>query len=204
MDIFVNRIIVGDMGVNCYIVGNEESVFIIDPGDEAEYIINEVGNKKIEFILLTHGHIDHIMALNKIKEMINTKVYISELDKDFLFDSKKNLSYFLGYNYVYKYDVEVLKDSDTIEFKNTKIQVISTPGHTPGGLCFYINNMLFSGDTLFRQSIGRTDFPGGDYATLIKSIREKLLKLPPDTIVYPGHMEETTIGFEKDHNPFLI
>ncbi|HOJ50187.1 MAG TPA: MBL fold metallo-hydrolase [Spirochaetota bacterium] len=204
MDIFVNRIIVGDMGVNCYIVGNEESVFIIDPGDEAEYIINEVGNKKIEFILLTHGHIDHIMALNKIKEMINTKVYISELDKDFLFDSKKNLSYFLGYNYVYKYDVEVLKDSDTIEFKNTKIKVISTPGHTPGGLCFYINNMLFSGDTLFRQSIGRTDFPGGDYATLIKSIREKLLKLPPDTIVYPGHMEETTIGFEKDHNPFLI
>jgi len=204
MGLKVDRLILGAMGTNCYIVSDDDKVFVIDPGDEAHFLLKEIGNRHIEFILLTHGHIDHIMALNEIKDRIDTNIYISELDKDMLYDPKKNLSYFLGENYVYKYDVKTLKDNDEIFFNNHRIKVIHTPGHTPGGLSFYVDNFLFSGDTLFRMSVGRTDFPGGDYIKLIKSIRERLFVLPSDTIVYPGHMEETTIGFEKNNNPFLI
>lgn len=196
---------VGPIQTNCYVLGDEERVAVIDPGEEGEVIENAVGKRSVEYILITHSHYDHIGALNYMKmKYPEAKVAIHESEKDGLFKPDINLSSWMGASYSFVYDIDFfLKDGMELSLGKDTIKVLYTPGHTVGGCCFLIGKTLFSGDTLFRESIGRSDLPGGDSDQLIGNIRKKLLILPDDTVVYPGHMGRTTIGYEKANNEFL-
>jgi len=197
---------VSPIGTNCYIVYQGKESIIVDPGGDADIIISNISSLELEvkYILLTHTHFDHIGALNDLKKAFpEAKLGVHELEKDALYDSSKNLSFGFGLNYKYTGTVEIeFKDGDEIDFGPFKIKVIHTPGHTVGGVCYYIDNVLFSGDTLFQSSVGRHDLPGGNSVTLISSIRNKLFTLPGSTKVYPGHMSSTSIGWEKQRNPY--
>ena len=159
----------------------------------------------IKAILLTHAHFDHIMGIDKVIDRYGEMpVYVEESDLELLHTPSMNEStvYTNGYSYP---GGDVIHDGDVIRLIGEDFRVIHTPGHTPGGCCYYMEqeDVLFSGDTLFRTSVGRSDFPGGSASALVRSVKEKLLILPEETHVYPGHMEETTIGYEKRHNPFV-
>lgn len=202
--------VVGPLMENTYLVYDEETRegIFIDPGDEAEALIEatERLNVRVTKIVNTHGHIDHIGAVEPLKRHFRIPFLIHRLDAE-LAENAPYSARVIGLSY----NAEVprvdghLREGDTISVGDHKGQVIETPGHTAGGICIYFEDAkaLFAGDTLFRGSIGRTDFPGGDYDTLIRSIREKLWLLPDDTVVYPGHGELTTIGLEKNYNPFV-
>ncbi len=199
----VLKILVGDLDTNCYIVGNDEEVFIIDPGGDAEKIENIVRERKVSAILLTHGHIDHILAVPLLKEKYKAPVGIHEEGLKILSNPQINLSSFMGKNFSIT-DVDfTLQDGEEKELNGFKVKYIYTPGHTSDSGCFLIDNKLFSGDTLFYMSVGRTDLPTGDAETLSRSIKEKLYVLPDETEVFPGHMRNTTIGFEKENNTFV-
>ncbi len=203
---------VAPIGANCYIVSEQGKAFIIDPGGDAGKIIKAAGNSEVLYILLTHTHFDHIGGLNDVKNAFpEAKTAVSAFEHDWLYSPQLNFSEDFGFTFVFKEKVDIkLEDGMTLDFAGTKIKVFHTPGHTPGSTCFYIeksetyeNSILFSGDTLFRSSIGRTDFPGGDGRKIIESIKNKLMTLPDETVVYPGHDENTTIALEKKFNPFL-
>ena len=205
----VKNLVVSMCATNCYIAYDESSMagFIVDPGDEATRIIDTVDKLgvKPEAILITHGHFDHMGAAKEVALKYGIKVYANEAEKDVLADARYNLSGpFCGGNQVYEAD-EFLKDMQEIDIAGFHIIMYHTPGHTPGGCCYYIprEEVLFSGDTLFCQSVGRTDFPGGSMRTLVDSIKEKLMVLPMKTVVYPGHNESTTLEEERMYNPFL-
>lgn len=200
-------IVAGPIGVNCYIVKDEATNegIIIDPGGNAGEIIKAVSDEKmtVKYVVNTHGHSDHIGANTEVCQALNAKLLIHKADKDMLTDSKKNLSYFMGLNIISKMADEFVAHGDVIEFGTIKLKVIHTPGHSEGGICLYGENVLFSGDTLFADSIGRCDFPGGSEIVLIRSIKEKLMVLPDDTKVLPGHGPATDIAWERNHNPYL-
>ncbi len=200
-------LVVGELGANCYVVGCEKTgeAAVIDPGGDAEKIVGVINKKglKLKYIINTHGHIDHIAGNDALKEATGAQVLIHELDGEMLTQARHNLSNMVGMPFQFKPADRLLKDGDTIEIGNIKLQVLHTPGHTRGGICLVGEGVVFSGDTLFNLSIGRTDFPGGDYDTIINSIKTKLLSLPDDTAVYPGHMGSSTIGYERNHNSFL-
>ncbi len=207
--IFEQYEIMSSFGSNCYIIGCSETkeVAVIDPGGEGEKIISLLESKgyQVKYIINTHGHLDHIGANKAIKDKFNCDILIHELDGAMLPDPSKNLSSFMCGQVASPPADRLLTEGEIIEIGSTlKLEVIHTPGHTPGGICLKAGKLLFTGDTLFGGSIGRSDFPGGSHATLIKSIKEKLLNLPEDTVVYPGHGPESTIGEEKETNPFLI
>lgn len=199
---------VGMVGTNCYLAKNKETeeILIIDPGDEASRIMDRIriigGTPKA--ILLTHGHFDHVMAAEALAKEYKIPRIIYEEEKRVLAEPRLNACGMIGRHETYEAD-ETVKDGQVLELAGFKIKVLFTPGHTPGGCCFYFEeeNTLFSGDTLFESSVGRTDFPEGSMSQLIRSIRDKLLSLPEETKVYPGHMGLTTIGREKIQNPFL-
>ena len=203
----LEKLKLGSYKANCYIVGSEKSkdVIIIDPGSESkrvkELIFENSYNPKL--ILLTHGHGDHIGAVGDLKQEYNIPVYIHKSDKDMLKDSSLNFTNMMFKNGISINADKLVEEGDTITIDNMKFQVIHTPGHTEGSICLIHKKVLFSGDTLFRGSIGRTDFPGGSYDKIINSIKEKLLTLDEKTVVYPGHEDSTTIKFEKENNPFL-
>ncbi|EHL07689.1 metallo-beta-lactamase domain protein [Desulfitobacterium hafniense DP7] len=198
---------VGAMGANCYLVSCPETkkAALIDPGANGSGIQEWVDEKgvQVEYILLTHGHFDHIGAVDKLRELYQAKVGIHKEDAVMLTSGAHNLSRMLGRSYEFKPADFLLEDGQVLQVGNLNLTVIATPGHTLGGVCFLTSEGLLSGDTLFDGSIGRTDFPGGSYDELIKSVVKKLLVLPEDTKVYPGHGPETTIGREKRENPFL-
>lgn len=200
---------VAPIGANCYIVSEADEAFIIDPGGNAEKIIRAAKNFNVRYILLTHAHFDHIGALNSITAAFpDAKTAVSTFEHDWLYLPQLNFSEDFGLTFVFKGKVDLkLEDGMTLDFAGTKIKVLHTPGHTPGSTCFYIENsgkpVLFSGDTLFRSSIGRTDLPGGNGRKIVESIKTKLLTLPDETVVYPGHDENTSISLEKKLNPFL-
>ncbi|MEK6715366.1 MAG: MBL fold metallo-hydrolase [Candidatus Omnitrophota bacterium] len=201
----LKTIVVGSMAVNCYIIYNKETkeAFLIDPGDDYVIIARYLQDNKLEakFIIHTHGHIDHIQA----DVGFDLPIYIHALDRNYLLDPDTNLSNFLGKAFkLSKKTINILEDNAEIKFGNSFLKIIHTPGHTPGGICIILGNALFSGDTLFAQGVGRTDFPGAVYEQLIKSIKDKLFSLPDNTVVYPGHGEPTTIAKEKKGNPFLM
>ncbi|NLV15775.1 MAG: MBL fold metallo-hydrolase [Syntrophomonadaceae bacterium] len=198
----------GGIGANCYIIGCEETKegAVIDPGGGAASILKVVKEEGlvIKYIINTHGHIDHIGANTEIKEATGADILIHEKDAKMLTSSAANFSMFMGRKVTSPAASWLLKDGDTIKIgKTIQLEVIHTPGHTQGGICLKTGNVLFSGDTLFASSIGRTDFPGGSYKTLISSIKERLMSLDDDVVVYPGHMQPTTIGYERRNNPFL-
>ncbi len=198
--------VLGMLGTNCYFINNTETdeVVLVDPADNAGAIRDWcLSNKKAPVaILLTHGHYDHMLAADQLRRDFSIKIYGAEAEKELLEDASMNLSAMWSRPVTLKAD-DFLKDGDILPMAGTDIQVIATPGHTAGGLCYYIKEegVLFSGDTLFAGSYGRTDFPTSSMADLARSVREKLLVLPEDTMVYPGHGESTTIGYEREYNP---
>lgn len=200
--------VLGDVGTNCYLVINDDAkeAVLIDPADCAdkiEQMISENG-VTLKAILLTHGHYDHITAADDIRKMYDVKIYASCDEAELLLDTHKNLSAHSRKVVTLKADV-LHKDGDILELAGMNIEVKHTPGHTIGGSCYYIKEagMLFSGDTLFAESVGRTDFPTASMSQLVHSIKDKLMSLPEDTKVFPGHGESTSIGYEKKYNPFL-
>lgn len=204
----INHFICGSMDVNCYLVTDEDTgkAFIVDPGGESKRLVNFIRENKIkpEYIFLTHGHGDHIGGIDYLKKAFpDIKIAAHKEEKVLLEDPKLNHSGITcGRLLSIKVD-HYLNDGESIKIGNMEPVFLFTPGHTPGGMCIYAENSLFSGDTLFEESIGRTDFPGSSYTAIKKSIHEKLFVLPDNTKVYPGHMGFTTIGFEKEHNPFV-
>ena len=204
--VILKKLVVGPLASNCYIVGSETTKegMIIDPADEAEEIlrgIEELG-LKIKFIVLTHGHPDHVGALKEIKEATGAEIAIHTDDGEIL--RQQFLGFLFGLSYPEPPAPDrLLKRGDGIDIGDLRFSVLHTPGHTPGGICLLGHGVLFSGDTLFNCGIGRYDLPGGDYNQLMDSLHTKLMVLPDDTIVYPGHGPETTIGAERRANPFL-
>ena len=205
----LKTLVVGPFASNCHIVGSESSKngIIIDPGAEAKLILRTVNDLglTISLILVTHTHIDHIGALVPVKEGIGAKFAIHEAEATAgLGMFSRMLSSMSGgsFNQPPKPD-RLLKDGDTIAIDDLTFTVLHTPGHSPGGISLYGHGILFSGDTLFNHGIGRTDFPGCSYEQIMDSIKNKLMTLPDETIVYPGHGPSTTIGEEKRGNPFL-
>lgn len=199
----IKKMPVGMYAANCYILIEEEAKegCIVDPGGDADFIMEEVkkSNIAIKFILLTHGHVDHVGAVSTIKNKLNIPVYISKEDKELM---KKNQMVF-GEMWNETAEDKEVKDGDILELGSLKIKCIATPGHTPGGMSFLVENVVFTGDTLFYGSIGRTDFPGGNHRQLISSINNKLMVLKDDILVLPGHERDSIIKFEREHNPFL-
>ena len=193
---------------NGYLIWFEPSLdgILIDPGDEAEILLEIVERKSlsIKYILLTHAHIDHISGVSKAKSKTKAPIVLHPDDLK-LYNTVKIQGEWFNYPIETPPKVDAFfLDNQIITIADHQIKVIHTPGHSPGGVCFLIDNHLFCGDTLFEGSIGRTDLPGGDFQKLIESIKTHLLALPDDTIVYSGHGPVTTIGKEKKDNPFLI
>lgn len=203
----MTRIMVGAIATNCYIVSDENTkkAFIVDPGGHPEKIKNKVAEAglTVEAILLTHGHFDHMMAADELRDFYGVKVYLGEAEKELIADPQQNVSAMFGKPVATTADVFV-KDGEVLEIAGFKIQVIATPGHTKGGVCYYLkeHDLAFCGDTVFQCSVGRTDFPGGSARELSRSIREKLFVLPEDTQLFPGHGDSTVVSYEKKYNPF--
>lgn len=197
----------GPIGTNCYIVYDETSkeAMLIDPAWDYEQIDKTLRDHglTLKFVFLTHGHADHIGALQEVRNKKDVPVYVGKGDSFLIQNSANNLSAFMGKKIECTSPEFTVSDGDSITLGSLSFTVYETPGHTPGGVCLYGEGVVFAGDTLFRYSIGRTDFSGGSYQQLIDSIEQKLMVLPEDTIVLPGHGPSTTIGDEKARNPFL-
>lgn len=207
-DIKIGKITLGVCQTNTYFLyreGNSDTV-VVDPADQGEYIYKVLKEKgfEVKAILITHGHFDHIWGVEDLKKNSGAVVYAPASEEDFLKTPDKNCSSDYGRPCSIIPD-KLLADEEIISLCGIDIKVLYTPGHTEGGCCYYIEEAgwLLSGDTLFCESVGRTDFPTGSMSTLIRSINEKLMVLPERTKVYPGHGSTTTIGYERDCNPFL-
>lgn len=196
----IKDVMAGVYDANCYIVMDEETkeAIVLDPGGDGpklEKIIEDMG-AKVKYILLTHGHFDHVGGVEYLADRYKVPFYINKIDEELM--EKDNSVY----GSIRKADGYLI-EGDILNFGNETIKVLHTPGHTKGGVCFLIDDKCFTGDTLFQGSIGRTDFLGGDFKEIINSIKTKLLTLGDNVQVYPGHGPSSTIAFEKERNPFL-
>ncbi|NMA93877.1 MAG: MBL fold metallo-hydrolase [Clostridiales bacterium] len=197
----VKTYVVSHFQTNCYLgySENDKDCFIVDPGAKSLQLVDDVAALGLapKYLILTHGHGDHTGGVDFIKEKYPDIQLVAGInEKDFLYDARKSF----GQGKILP-DI-LVNDGDVLECGDMELKIIATPGHTPGGICILSEGILFSGDTLFRGSIGRTDFYGGDYGLIIKSLH-KLMELPGDTVVMPGHMGSSTIEYEKRHNPFV-
>lgn len=203
----IQHSVLGMCATNTYYVYDDETKrgLIVDPADSPDTIIAKADSLPMipEAILITHGHFDHVLAMNKVREHYGIKVYAGLTEKQVLHDMAMNLTSSFGMGQVFDADI-YLKDGEEFETAGYHIKAIEVPGHTIGGMCYYFDKqgVLFSGDTLFCESVGRSDFPGGSASALCRGIKDKLFILPEHTKVYPGHMDETTIGNEIKYNPF--
>ncbi|MFC4767327.1 MBL fold metallo-hydrolase [Effusibacillus consociatus] len=198
----------GAFQTNCYVVTDEgtRTALVIDPGYNPEIVLDAIDDYKVTHILLTHAHLDHIGGLGKLKEVTGAPIYIHENEKDWLTNPMLNGSGRwpqLGGPITDPAADHFVAEGDKIPFAGRELSVVFVPGHSPGSVAYILEDQVFAGDTLFYGSIGRTDLPGGDFDTLITSIRTKLYTLPPQTVVYPGHGPETTVEREKKLNPFV-
>lgn len=208
-ELIVRGIVVGVFAENCWIIGSRRTgeAIAIDPGDQADDILalaRDMG-VRIKLIANSHAHLDHILGVRGLQAQTGAKFLLHPADLPIARSAAASAAVLLGTTVEPPPEPDApLSDGDEVEVAGVKLRVIHTPGHTPGSVSFYTEGMLFSGDTLFQASIGRTDLPGGDYRQEMDSIINKLLVLPDDTIVLPGHMRETRIGFEKQANPFIL
>lgn len=203
----VEKLELGMFASNCYIVGDESNKagMIIDPGAEGNNILKKAEDLELEikYIVLTHSHIDHVGALKEVKEATGAQIAIHDSDAESLQSrNPMNMMFRLSLKAPPPPDI-LLKGGDTIDVGNLHFLVLHTPGHTQGGICLLGEGVVFSGDTLFNFGIGRFDMPGGNGHQLLNSIHTKLMVLPDSTTVYPGHGPATTIGTERNWNPFL-
>jgi hydroxyacylglutathione hydrolase len=204
----IRGIVVGVFQENCWVIGNRRTGegICIDPGDQPDEILAMARDMgvRIRYIANSHAHIDHILGARRIHDETGAPFLLHPGDLEIARGTAKSAKNWLGI------DIEeppepsgLLSDGDDVDVDGLKLKVIHTPGHTPGSVCYYANGVLFAGDTLFAGSIGRTDLPGGDYDQEMGSIVERLLVLPDETIVLPGHMDQTTIGHERQRNPYV-
>jgi hydroxyacylglutathione hydrolase len=203
----IKQFSLGPLGTNCYIVYQENKAIIIDPGGEANQVIQWLSLEKIEpiAILLTHAHFDHIGAVDDLRQHYDIKVYMHREEASWLMDPSLNRSKFFIGAEIKTDPPDYLLENGEFSLGPFDLEVIYTPGHSPGSISFLVKeeNIIFSGDVLFNRGIGRTDLPGGDFAVITDSIQNKLYKLEDETVVYPGHGPKTVIGEEKLHNPFV-
>ena len=205
----IETLTVGPFAANCYIVGSSTTRqgMIIDPGAEPETILETVRQTglSVSLIVITHAHIDHVGALREVQQSTGAQFAIHEAEKGLLLSAPMRMLTSLGVSPIKSppRPDKLLKDGDRIDIDDLHFEVLHTPGHSAGGICLFGHGMVFSGDTLFNLGIGRTDFPGMSHQRLMRSIHEKLMVLPDDTVVYPGHGPPTTIGDERRGNPFL-
>lgn len=203
----IKELVVGPLMANCFICGcsKTKEAVVIDPGGDADTILLSLADSKlkVKYIINTHGHFDHVSANGKMKDATGADILIHPLDAPMLEKLSSNAAFF-GVSVENSPPCDqTLEEGDTVSFGDITLKIIHTPGHTPGGISLYTNGIVFVGDTLFAGSIGRTDFPGGDFNTLISSIKTKLFNMEDDIRVFSGHGPETSIGVEKRHNPFV-
>ncbi|HUV04903.1 MAG TPA: MBL fold metallo-hydrolase [Armatimonadota bacterium] len=206
--LYLRRFVVGPLDANCYLAADQASLeaLIIDPGGDPDAIADAALSEgfTVRAIVDTHAHADHTAANDALRGYFGCPIMIHEFDAPCLTDPEANLSAWAGHaNPAVSPADRLLKDGGEIAIGQLVFRVVHTPGHTPGGICLMVDGVLFSGDTLFAGGIGRTDLPGGSHDQLIESIRSRLFALPDDTVVYPGHGPETTIGHERETNPWL-
>lgn len=204
----LQRFSLGLLGTNCYVLSaDNKEALIFDPGGEPEKIIHYVREEKLNplAILLTHAHFDHIGAVDELRSHYDIPVYLHEAEKDWLTTPELNRSILSLPEAIITEEPDYLLETGELKIGSFKMEVIHTPGHSPGSSTFIFNSHQFiiSGDVLFQHGVGRTDLPGGDFQTLKNSIQEKLYKLADEFQVFSGHGDQTTIGFEKEHNPFI-
>ena len=197
---------IGPMDNNVYLLVNDhEKSIVVDPAWDDELIVNEAESKHkpIGLIILTHGHFDHCLSAAYVKEKTGAELWIHELDAHYIPENEKRAKVEFGLDFAPTTVDKTFTDGEVIKWGNDEIKIIHTPGHTPGGSCFLIDNDLITGDTLFAGSVGRWDFPGSNGTHLFKSIREKIITLDPNINIHPGHGPKSTIGHEKQHNTLL-
>lgn len=209
----IGKMVLGDFQTNCYFVYNETDgegaipVIVVDPAEEGKRIFEVLLQKgfRVEAILLTHGHVDHIHGAMELRSLSGAGIYAGEQERELLSDMGLNLSERFGMPCRIVPD-QLLRDGETYTLADITFRAFHTPGHTEGGYSYYFEEggFVLSGDTLFEGSVGRTDFPTGSMSVLVHSIKEKLFALPEKTVVYPGHGGSTTIGWEKENNPFTM
>ncbi len=207
MALDIQGITVGPLATNCFLVVEPQSkeAVLVDPGAEADRLLDNLRHAggHLVAIVLTHAHGDHIGAVGELKTRTGAPVLVHRLEAEWLSDPQKNLSALLGLPVTSPEADRLLDEGDTISLGGETLQVLHTPGHSPGGLSLHHDGILLCGDLLFLESIGRCDLPGGDLNTLTHSIQAKVYTLPDDTILYPGHGDTTTVGHEKRCNPFV-
>jgi glyoxylase-like metal-dependent hydrolase (beta-lactamase superfamily II) len=208
-ELMVRGIVVGVFAENCWVIGSRRTRegVVIDPGDQPEEILalaKDMG-LNVKLIANSHAHLDHILGARGVKEATGAQFLLHQADLEIARNAGQHAAMMMGKPQPAPPEPDAfLEDGDTVEVDGLQLKVMHTPGHTQGSVSFYTEGLLFSGDTLFRGSIGRTDLPGGDYRQEMASIVDKLLALPDDTVVLPGHMEETRIGHERQTNPFVL
>ncbi len=209
-DLRIKTCVLGQVATNCYLVYNEQTkaAVVIDPADNSEYIIDKCSSLGIvpNAVLLTHGHFDHILAAKDVAREYGCKIYAGRDEEALLLDPAKNMTGAWGMPQLSLQADVLVRDKEVLNLLGFEWEVLFTPGHTAGSVCYYIGSdgVLFSGDTLFADSLGRTDLPTGSSSVIVKSILERLLVLPEDTMVYPGHGDPTTIGHEQQYNPVAV
>ena len=198
---------VGPLGVNCYVLQDDfsDAGLVIDPGGNAEELLQYLKQEHISLqtIVNTHGHGDHIGADDRLRQATGARLLIHAADAPMLADARANLSAYMGFTVQAAPADAFLQDGETLQVGHMSFTVLHTPGHSPGGICLFGEGVLFSGDSLFAESIGRCDFPGASETELVAALQKKILPLPDDVKVYPGHGPGPTIGWERQHNPYL-
>jgi len=203
--VIVERIVCGPLETNCWLVGDDEGgpLVVIDPAGDAEKVAARIAERDVGCVVLTHGHFDHLGAADEIRDLTGAPLLVHEADAAAIVSPEGSGGTLFGFDHRTAAPDRTLADGDRIDSGELTLEVVHTPGHTPGSICLLGEGHLFSGDTLFSGSVGRSDFPGGDARALRRSIGERLTPLPDETVVHPGHGPDTTIARERRVNPFF-